>query len=224
MTWTPTSLSTANIDSTADNVASGLAEIKLVVDRVNELSAHPSTAMTTAMPLVGNTVVQYASTSLSTYTQSGGGSSGVAGASAANTIPADNTIPQDSEGLTVTSLAFTPKSSTSKLIIEVTGYFYLYATGGTGATVGILTVTKSGSTNAIGTSIVGSITDASSASIENGGLKVVETSGSTSVRTYTVRMGPGSANAAFGVLATNGGTSAVFGGTMALNLTITEIL
>lgn len=217
MTWTPTALSVANIDSTADNVAAGLAEIKLIGDRVNELSAHPSSALTAAMPLVAQNVIQYVSTSYSTFTQSPGSTS-------ANQIPADNTIPQDTEGLSVTSLAITPKSTTSKLVISVSGYFYLSASGGAGGTVGILTITKSGTTNAIATSIVGAIPDTTSTSAENAVLQVVETSGSTSARTYTVRMGCGSTNAANATLATNGGASAIFGGTMALTLSITEIL
>jgi len=118
-----------------------------------------------------------------------------------NVIPEDGTIPQNTEGDEIASLAFTPKLASSTLRIE----FYASAiTGGSYRVTGALFV--SGTANALNTHI------GTNAPVV---LRYFVSAGSTSARTYSVRFGPAAAGTAY--LNGNFGTAA-FG-----TLSVTEI-
>ena len=134
----------------------------------------------------------------------------VLGAYAA-TIPFDNTIPQDTEGTQVMSLAITPKSSTHKLKIEV-----------------IALVSSSGTSEATTVALFNAAGDALAATatfetIANGAETIplihYMTSGSTSAITFTVNIGSHTNTT---TLNGQNGTQ-VLGGKASSSITITEI-
>lgn len=127
-------------------------------------------------------------------------------------IPADTTIPQITEGDEVFSTVFTPKYSTSqvrvKCHLEIEGSTAdinisaaLFKNGGAGAVSSSATATEVGS-NTPGQLI----------------LEYVESPGSTSAITYSVRCGPGSGTASIN------GSGVTFGGTRVSYLEIEEWL
>ena len=99
-------------------------------------------------------------------------------------IPADDTIPQSSEGDLVFSFpAFTPKSASSTLVIHVN----LWGSTSSSFAYPTWAVFNSGSANAIGAGRGWPDNGSGNA----GGITIIakEASGSTSARTYTVRVG-----------------------------------
>jgi hypothetical protein len=210
MTWTTTALATTSIDSTGDNVGAGLAQLKAAVDRVNELSAHPTANHIIAMGITANEVIQFASYTLTTFAS-------YAGSTGANQIPVDDTIPQITEGGAVCSIAFTPKSASSKVLIQVSGACNLNSSSGGANAVGAI---FDGSANAIGAMVVNSI-NAAGDNVESFTLNAVVNAGSTSARTYSFRAGPSTSTS---TLAFNGQSGRLLGGVFNLTMTVTEIL
>lgn len=213
MTWTATALSTGNLDSTSDNLASGLNEIKLAVDRVNELSAHPTVAHRTAMALTAQSVVQFATTSTSSWTV-------IAGTTSSNIIPVDNTKPQVTEGYGVLSLSFTPKSATSTIVVSVKGYALCGGTAIYDSAVAALF--SSASSDAIQATWLANAHTAGVSLLGNLAMEVTQTSGSTTARTYSLRVGP---NTSTGTVILNGNSSTqIFNNASSVVLTITEFV
>jgi hypothetical protein len=128
-------------------------------------------------------------------------------------IPFDNTIPQITEGNEFMSLAFTPTSATSKLLIQVV----FQGTNATQASAGFaVALFQVGTSNAIA-SLFNSQT---SASITTFLLNHYMTAGTTSAITFTVRAGSGNG----GTTSFNGQSgSQLGGGSIASSITITEI-
>ncbi len=125
------------------------------------------------------------------------------------TIPNDDTIPQFSEGTLILSLAITPKSASSNLLI-------LFSTSGTptAATPVITALFVDSGTNAIASQYLGY---RSAGNSFGGTLFFVVASGSTSARTYQIRLGGGD-------FQVNSGSSARrFGGVSSTFLIIAEI-
>lgn len=134
-------------------------------------------------------------------------------------IPADDTIPQISEGAEIISVTLTPKSNTSKFRMRFTGQ--TTATGGPASTIAAI---FAGPTGAVPADARGAILDlidtASFTNILN--LECEYTPGSTSQQTISVRVGvtTGSGH----TMRMNGNTSTRrFGGASAATLVVEEI-
>lgn len=213
MTWTATALSTANIDSTSDSLATGLAELKTAVDRVSELSAHPTLACRTAMALVAQSVVQVVSTSSATWLS-------IPGSTAANRIPLDDTLPQISEGYSVISQAFTPKSASSTILIMVTGHALCTGTTiGDSATAALFVDSSSSALFAMRLSNAHTANAAHTANLD---FSHYVSSGTTAARTFSLRVGP---NTSTGNVYINGSNSArLYGGASLVRLTLIEFV
>lgn len=130
------------------------------------------------------------------------------------TIPADNTIPQITEGSEILSLSFTPVSASSTLLIQ--WYVYSAADSGAGATAAALFVDSTAnaldtaSSTTVGANLINVIAGAYTVS-----------AASTSARTYRVRIG---ANAGNVYPNGTGGAARLYGGVSACKLIVTEIL
>jgi len=134
-------------------------------------------------------------------------------ATGTTTIPIDNTIPQNTEGTEFMTLAITPTSATSKLIIDV---IWCGAISVTGTTMAVALFQDS-TANALA---VSSVSPPASAYIVSVPLRHYMTAGSTAMTTFKIRAGMGAA----GTTTFNGaGGIGYFGGTLASSITITEI-
>lgn len=100
---------------------------------------------------------------------------------AGTSIPDDDTIPQITEGTEILSLSVTPKSSSSTLLI-------LFTTGGTPAASGAATAALfvDSTSNALSAQY---LSQSASAEAFSGTLEYIVTSGSTTSRTYRIRVG-----------------------------------
>lgn len=127
-------------------------------------------------------------------------------------IPADDTIPQNTEGTQIISLSFTPKSTTNRLRLRFRGEVALAAAGSAGAAI-----FSSASANALraGYVYLGNLNSPGELVLEHEFVPAT-----TSALAFTVRVGPlGSGTARM-----NGTTAGrVFGGAMAATLVIEEI-
>lgn len=127
-------------------------------------------------------------------------------------IPFDDTIPQITEGDQVLSLAITPTSSSSVLVVEFTGMLGNNTAGGTTS----VALFRDAGVNAV-YSTEG--TSANAAWPVSTPFIYYTSSASASTTTFTVRVGPDTAQTA----SINGtGSARRFGGTTELVLTITE--
>jgi hypothetical protein len=129
-------------------------------------------------------------------------------------LPVDDTIPQNNEGDQYMSLAITPKSASSKLIIDVVwmGAASIVA----GAVIGALF--QDSTANAIAAAWAPSLTANTAFSII---FRHVMTSGTTSATTFKLRVGTNAA----GTITFNGSGAARFlGGVMASSIVIQEVL
>jgi hypothetical protein len=130
----------------------------------------------------------------------------------AATIPADDTIPQSTEGTEAMTLSITPKAATNKLKITVN----LYVVGSVTSSVCIGALFRDSGVNALVTNqiFVG-------LSGNGGGLTIIyyDTANTTTQTTYKVRIGCNS-----GTITMNGtGGARRFGGTAGSSITIEEI-
>jgi hypothetical protein len=129
-------------------------------------------------------------------------------------IPADNTIPQSTEGDQYMSLAITPKSATSKLAIDVTAMVSHSLAGNNNIVVALF---QDSTANALAAGWMTTITTGSPLNIK---FTHVMTSGTTSATTFKVRIGAQTA----GTLTFNGSSAAAFfGGTLASSIVIREV-
>ena len=124
----------------------------------------------------------------------------------------DDTVPQNTEGNQYMSLAITPLSATSKLLIQVV-VFFSHSAGG----VLLAALFQDSTANALAT-MVQYQANATASTME--GFNHYMTSGTTSSTTFKVRLGCQSA----GTTTFNGVSAArLFGGSIASSITITEI-
>jgi hypothetical protein len=128
-------------------------------------------------------------------------------------IPVDDTIPQQTEGDQYLSLAITPKSATSRLIISVT----FIASHSTGTRI-IGALFQDSTANAL--AVAESYPAAGAGIPVTVTFKHIMTSGTTSATTFKVRVGGGAA----GTLTFNGSAAArLFGGVYASSIVIQEV-
>ena len=127
-------------------------------------------------------------------------------------IPQDNTVPQNTEGAELITLAYTPTNSANTLEIEFTTSFTDVASG----TKGTFALFQDSDANALR---AGQINSNGGGSGQSFVMKYVVAAGSTSARTYKIRFGGAGGN----VMAVNGTSAAAqLGGTAASILKITE--
>jgi hypothetical protein len=128
-------------------------------------------------------------------------------ASSSATIPLDDTIPQSSEGVQILSLSYTPKLSTSTLLVMFNGQVF------TGANDNFVAALFNGGSGAFAAEMFGVLTSRT-------GIQVVGSyaPGSTTAQTISVRGGSGSASWSF-----NGSGSRFLGGASVATLLVFEI-
>src|SRR3990167_7283528 len=131
-------------------------------------------------------------------------------ATGSTAIPYDDSIPQNTEGDERMTLAITPKATTDKLMIEVSGTFY---SGGTDEI--IMALFQDSTADALAAvyahSVIGDNVTLS--------LKHYMAAGTTSATTFKIRAGRATAAA----LGFNGEGARKLGGVSASNITITEV-
>jgi hypothetical protein len=127
-------------------------------------------------------------------------------------IPLDNTIPQITEGFQVLSLAITPTSATSKLLIQVV----VHASNSASSNISIALFQDSTANALAAATTYNAVSTAVMPLISN----YFMTSGTTSSTTFTVRVG---SNGAGTINVNGGGGIQHFGGTLYSSITITEI-
>ncbi len=128
-----------------------------------------------------------------------------------STIPNDDTLPQNTEGTEIVTASITPTSATSTIEVQFTGF----GSGSAAATI-IIAVFKDSGANALHAtaSTPGGATLPTALA-----LSYAESAGSTSARTYRIRVGMNT-----GTCRLNGTTTARFyGGAAAATLVIREI-
>ena len=131
-------------------------------------------------------------------------------ASTSATIPMDDTIPQITEGAQVMSAAITPKSASSKIVVDVHMFI-----AGNGSNHSMAALFKDSVSDAIESCLV---TTSGSNYGESIAMKKTLTLGDTATHTFSVRMGPYS-----GTMYLNGNSAGrLFGGTFISSITITE--
>jgi hypothetical protein len=141
----------------------------------------------------------------------------IPGSTAANIIPLDDSIPQSTEGYSLLNQAFTPKSATSTIVISLDGFAVC---GGTALYDSAALALFDGSANAIHAQWLAYAHTASIDHVVPIRMVKVVTSGSTSLRTYNVRLGPTTATGNVAINGTSGGR--VFGGVAGVVLTVAE--
>ena len=127
-------------------------------------------------------------------------------------LPIDNTIPQNTEGNEYMSLAITPKSATSKLLIAVVVQGSVNI-----AEWASMALFQDATANALacGWNYLGTATAGIPLTLTH-----YMTSGTTSSTTFRVRIGTNGGN----TFSINGQGAARFGGTLASSITITEVV
>mgnify|MGYP006266570115 CR=1 FL=1 len=135
-------------------------------------------------------------------------------ATGTTTVPADDTIPQSTEGDQYMTLSITPKSATSTLIIRVTFNWSLSTLGNSA----IVSLFQDSTANALA-SVAHTQYVAGAVNVTT--FPHIMTSGTTSATTFKVRAGPVSA----GTLTFNGQAGGrFFGGVYASSITIEEVV
>ena len=201
-TITNRSLSTSAISTVTLNAASAsITAIGITaLNSLNSVSASIVTA--TRINASGMSILLGQATNV-TYTTCG------------TLLPHDNSIPQIGEGDEVLSITVTPRNASSTLHIDVS--LPVVGTAAAGGQVGAaLFVDATANAIAAGTQRVGG-----TASTANIYFKHLVTAGSTTARTYRVRVGSETVSDAF----LNGDSSArQFGGVSTAAITVTEVL
>jgi hypothetical protein len=141
--------------------------------------------------------------------------SDVTSATSTTRLPGDSSIPQNTEGDEFATLAITPKSSTSKLVIE---FYVPYVTNDADGTACAIALFQDSTAAAL----TATIQFPSTADRTHGSsLRYVMTSGTTSSTTFKIRFGPtGLSGSAY---LNKNSALRVFGGVEQWNFTITEM-
>lgn len=125
------------------------------------------------------------------------------GSSGSNAIPVDDTIPAISEGTQITSAAITPKSSSNKLRVRVSGIGTLTAAGAM-----VAAVFRDAGTDAIGMGFTTVLNANNTLPVT---LETQVDASTTASTTFSLRVGPSGTMTMY----TNGSTSARIGGGVA---------
>ena len=135
-------------------------------------------------------------------------------ATGATLIPCDNSIPQITEGDEYITLSITPKSATSKLVVEAV----IIAANSVAPNAMTVALFQDATANALAAS---SFTTVAATAAETVNLRHTMASGTTLATTFRVRIGGNSA----GTTTLNGaGGTRIYGGVAASSLTIREVL
>ena len=126
-------------------------------------------------------------------------------------IPTDNTIPQNTEGAEFFTVAITPTSATSKLLILVNAVM-----GNTPGQWPTIALFQDSTVNALAAATVFQVTGSAGNTLS---IQHFMTSGTTSATTFKMRFGLGSGQA----LMNGPGGGALFGGTCSTSMTVMEI-
>jgi hypothetical protein len=184
-------MSVVLLGSTSGSIT--LQEPAVAGTTVLDLPAVSGTILTTTSPKAGN-VIQVVNNQSSSAV------------STSSTIPLDGTIPQNTEGAELFTLAITPTSSSSKLLIQVVVQLYPQSTAW-----GTIALFQDSTANAIASSVA-YMTTATGGMIMP--LNYYMTAGTTSSTTFKVRYGASTGNC-------NVNTSAA--GLVGSSITIMEI-
>lgn len=131
-------------------------------------------------------------------------------------IPADNTIPQNTEGTELLTASITPRATTNRLRVRFNAYFH----NNCGAQSALVVALFRDSTANAKKGLVETKADGHAAVIT---LEFEEEAGSTSATTYKIRFGPSSA-AGSGWAANGGSTNNLLGGVDTATLIIEEVV
>lgn len=217
---TPSSGTMTNVSGTAASLTAGQATAALGLKTATTTVAIDSATA----PTSGQVLTATSTTAATWQTPSGGGGGKVAQVvyaqdatqkTSAVTIPADDTIPQSSEGTAYTELdtAITPTNASSTLLIELQ---VNASVSGLGSLV--LTLFKDSDTDATATQLH-TITGAGYVAVV--ALRARVAAGSTSAQTFKVRFGRIGGTA---TMYLNDYSTPYYGGTIFSSMTITEIL
>ncbi len=139
--------------------------------------------------------------------------------STTSTIPADNTIPQNTEGAEWNTLSITPTDASSTLRVDVT----LQGVTLSAAYSIIAALFRDSGANALAVAYTGFSNPGGYGGEENTiTFSLFVSAGSTSATTFKVRVGGNTGTAKVNV--TSAGGAAIFGGVVASTITITEYL
>jgi hypothetical protein len=130
--------------------------------------------------------------------------------STASVIPWDDTIPQNTEGTEIITASITPTSASSKVVVILNMPYYVV-----GGNYGVACLFRDSVADAL------QVTMGSAGFQGFVGMEYEESAGSTSSRTYKVRVGPAQTDTMY-LNGNNGGRK--HGGVMAITLTLVEIL
>jgi len=203
---------TTIVDGTAGVTTPGTGSVTLTGSSSGTIQiVAPATAGTNTltMPAATDTVAvqsQAVRQVVSTFTGTMATGSGAS-------IPFDNTIPQNTEGDQFMSLSITPKSATSRLLIDVT---WIGATGTVSQTI-TAALFQDTTANALAAACCNNATGSGVNTLR---FLYSMTSGTTSSTTFKVRAGADGG----GVITFNGvASTARMGGVFVSNITITEV-
>lgn len=134
----------------------------------------------------------------------------------ATVLPSDNTVPLDSEGTSVLSVAHTMKAASNRLVIRFNGFGSVDNAGGGDICAALFSSTAT-------TALTASVSTVGSANqVQNIGFQHEYSPGVTTAVTLSVRFGPGAGGA--GNARLNGTAAArLFGGVAAAQLIIEEV-
>lgn len=134
-----------------------------------------------------------------------------------DTIPADDTIPQSSEGTQILSASITPKNAANRVRARVIVRGLIQSDA---SRQGVVALFRGAGTDAIAATCATLYLASQTQAAQTLALEFEDSPGSTSTQTYTVRVGPSG-----GTLYINGSTSArLLGGAMRATLVLEEII
>lgn len=134
-----------------------------------------------------------------------------------DTIPADDTIPQSSEGTQILSASITPKNAANRVRVRVIVRGLIQSDA---SRQGVVALFRGAGTDAIAATCANLYLASQTQSAQTLALEFEDSPGSTSAQTYNVRVGPSG-----GTLYINGSTSArLLGGAMRATLVLEEII
>ncbi len=135
------------------------------------------------------------------------------------TIPFDNTIPQITEGSQVITLAITPTNASNRLYLDAVVSGYMLSGSGFNAG-GAFTIFQDTNVNAISSTLGGNALPATAGAVYHTKITYNMLAGTTSATTFQIRAGVTSPGDFCYI---NRETAALYGGSLVLTFTITEV-